>query len=159
MLWLDLLRWAHVLGACVLIGTGAGIAFFMLMAHRTRSPALIAHTAGIVVIADGLFTATAAIAQPITGIFLARGLGWPLSEGWLILSIALYVVIGVFWLPVVYIQIQLRSEARLAVAKGKELSPKYQRLFRLWFACGIPAFASIVVILWLMLMRPALTLW
>lgn len=32
MEWLDLLRLMHVLGACVLIGTGAGIAFFMVMA-------------------------------------------------------------------------------------------------------------------------------
>ncbi|HBS34711.1 MAG TPA: DUF2269 domain-containing protein, partial [Parvularcula sp.] len=29
-------RWLHVIGATVLLGTGAGIAFFMLMAHRTR---------------------------------------------------------------------------------------------------------------------------
>ena len=47
-----ILRWLHVLGACVLIGTGAGIAFFMVMAHRTGRPAVIAHTAGVVVIAD-----------------------------------------------------------------------------------------------------------
>ena len=33
-----LLKLVHVLGAAVLFGTGAGIAFFMLMAHRTREP-------------------------------------------------------------------------------------------------------------------------
>ena len=42
------LRWAHVLGACVLIGTGAGIAFFMLMAHRTGDARVIAAVARIV---------------------------------------------------------------------------------------------------------------
>ena len=31
-----MLRWLHVIGATVLLGTGAGIAFFMVMAHRTR---------------------------------------------------------------------------------------------------------------------------
>ncbi len=40
-----LLKLVHVIGATVLFGTGAGIAFFMLMAHRTRDAALIAHTA------------------------------------------------------------------------------------------------------------------
>ena len=35
MAWIDFLRWAHVIGATVLLGTGAGIAFFMVMAHRT----------------------------------------------------------------------------------------------------------------------------
>jgi len=29
---------AHVIGATALFGTGAGIAFFMVMAHRTRIP-------------------------------------------------------------------------------------------------------------------------
>ena len=96
--WIDVVRLLHVLGACVLIGTGAGIAFFMVMAHRTKDPASIAHTAAIVVIADMLFTATAAIAQPVTGVILALNLGWPLLEGWVAVSLALYVFIGLFWL-------------------------------------------------------------
>ena len=37
--------------------------------------------ARIVVLADWLFTATAAVAQPITGYLLARSAGWSLSEG------------------------------------------------------------------------------
>ncbi len=59
---------AHVIGATVLFGTGAGIAFFMVAAHRTRDPKLIAHVAGTVVVADTLFTATAVILQPVTGV-------------------------------------------------------------------------------------------
>ena len=62
-----LLKVAHILGATVLLGTGAGIAFFMLMAHRTHDPRVVAHTAGVVVIADTLFTATAVVLQPLTG--------------------------------------------------------------------------------------------
>jgi uncharacterized membrane protein len=75
-----LLRWLHFIGACVLFGTGAGIAFFMVMAHRTKDAKLIAHTASVVVLADTIFTATAVIVQPITGWLLARALGWDLSE-------------------------------------------------------------------------------
>ena len=82
MEWVYLLKVAHVLGACVLIGAGAGIAFFMLMAHRTADPSFIARTASGVVVADMLFTATAAIAQPITGYLLMRHLGWSFSDGW-----------------------------------------------------------------------------
>lgn len=100
----DLLRLAHVIGATVLFGTGAGIAFFMVMARRTANPALIAHVSGTVVIADTIFTATAAIIQPVTGYFLARIIGWPLSEGWIALSLCLYVFTGIFWLPVVWIR-------------------------------------------------------
>ena len=37
-----LLKLLHILGAAILFGTGIGIAFFMLMAHRSRDVAAIA---------------------------------------------------------------------------------------------------------------------
>lgn len=154
-----ILRWLHVTGACVLLGTGAGIAFFMLMAHRTGDPRIIAHTAGIVVLADTLFTATAVVAQPVTGAWLAWRLGWRLAEGWVMLSLMLYVLTGLFWLPVVWIQIRLRNLARDAAAAGKALPARYSHLFRIWVLCGFPAFAAVMAILWLMLARPSFTLW
>ena len=156
--WIELLRVAHVLGACVLIGTGSGIAFFMLMANRTTNPSFVAQTASIVVVADMLFTATAAVAQPITGYLLMRHLGWGLSDGWLILSLVLYVFIGLFWLPVVWIQARMRDEARMSAQRGIALSERYNRLYRIWFACGVPAFSAIVVLFWLMVTRPLIAL-
>lgn len=150
----EILRFVHVIGATVLFGTGAGIAFFMLMAHRTGNPSHIAHVAGTVVIADTVFTATAAILQPITGAWLAHEIGWDLTSGWVLLSLILYVVVGFFWLPVVWIQIQLRDMARASAASGTMLPPRYVRLFRIWFACGFPAFLSVMAILWLMLTKP-----
>jgi uncharacterized membrane protein len=148
------LRWLHAIGAAVLLGTGAGIAFFMLMAHRTRDPHIIAHVAGTVVVADFVFTAAAVIAQPLTGAALARLLGWPLDEPWLAASIGLYFLTGLFWLPVVWIQLRLRDLARAAARDRRSLPPEYDRLFRIWFACGFPAFAAVLGIFWLMLMRP-----
>jgi Predicted integral membrane protein (DUF2269) len=52
------LKFLHVLGAAVLLGTGAGIAFFMVMAHRTKDAGTVAGMARTVVLADFLFTAT-----------------------------------------------------------------------------------------------------
>lgn len=153
------LLFIHVVGACVLLGTGAGIAFFMLVSHRSGDPALIAHTAQTVVLADTVFTATAAIFQPITGWLLARELGWSLQEGWLLVSIALYVVVGAFWLPVVWIQIRLLRIASEARDNGTELSAIYHRMFAIWFACGFPAFFSVLGIVWLMLVRPDIGGW
>jgi uncharacterized membrane protein len=152
----DLLLFAHVIGAAVLLGTGAGIAFFMVVSHRSRDPRLIAHVAGIVVLADTVFTATAAILQPITGYFLARQAGWPLTEGWVALSLILYVVVGAFWLPVVWMQIQMRNLAITARDQGTALPDAYHRLYRLWFACGFPAFAAVLGIVWLMLTKPTI---
>lgn len=150
----EILRVLHVIGATVLLGTGAGIAFFMVISNRSGDPRLIAHVAGIVVLADTVFTATAAILQPITGYLLARETGWPLLSGWVALSLALYVFVRLFWLPVVWMQIRLRDMARLAAAQGGPLPEAYHRLYRWWFAFGFPAFAAVLAILSLMLAKP-----
>lgn len=153
MSW-EILRFLHVTGATVLLGTGAGIAFFMVISARSGDPRLIAHVAGIVVLADTVFTATAAILQPVTGYLLAREAGWPLLSGWVGLSLALYVFVGLFWLPVVWMQIRLRDMALAAASAGLPLPAAWHRLYRWWFAFGFPAFAAVLAIVWLMLTRP-----
>jgi uncharacterized membrane protein len=150
------LKFLHVIGAAVLLGTGAGIAFFMLLAHRTGQAATIAAVARMVVVADFIFTATAVVTQPITGIALAWHVGYSLWEGWIVLSIVLYIVTGAFWLPVVWMQMRMGQLADLAAAEGSPLPDSYHQLFWLWFAFGFPAFASVVAIFWLMITRPVL---
>ena len=150
------LKFLHVLGATVLLGTGTGIAFFMLMAHLSRDAMFVARTAGVVVLADMLFTATAVVAQPLTGYLLTRELGVSLTEPWLATSLVLYAAAGLFWLPVVWMQARMRDLARDAAAAGAALPFAYHRLFRLWFAFGIPGFGSVLAILWLMIDKPSL---
>lgn len=152
----SVLLFLHVLGATVLLGTGAGIAFFMVVAHRTGSPPIIAHVASTVVLADVFFTATAVALQPVTGVALALKTGWPLGEGWIFYSIVLYLVAGAFWLPVVFMQMKMRNLARLAAAAGAPLQSQYFALYRMWFAFGFPAFAAVLSIIWLMLTKPDL---
>lgn len=153
----ELVKWLHVLGAAVLFGTGAGIAFFMLLAHRTRDPHLISHVARSVVIADAVFTATAVVAQPLTGLALAYLQNWRLDESWIVASIGLYVFTGLCWLPVVWIQSRMRRIAETAARGRTDLPDNYFRLFRVWFALGWPAFAAVLAIFWLMIAKP--TLW
>lgn len=149
-----MLSWLHVIGAAVLLGTGAGIAFFMVMAHRTRDPTLIAHTAAVVVIADYLFTATAVILQPITGALLVEAVGWGWGQRWIWMSIVLYALTGALWLPVVWMQTRMRDLAREAARRSVPLPDEYFTLYRRWFACGVPAFAFVLIIVWLMLAKP-----
>jgi uncharacterized membrane protein len=149
-----LVKYLHVLGAIVILGTGTGIAFFMLMAHRTGDAAFIARTASVVVIADMLFTLSAVIAQPITGGLLMMLSNTSFGERWLLTSLGLYAVAGLFWVHVVVMQIEMRDLARAAAEKQHALPPRYFALFRRWFAFGIPGFGSVMAILWLMIAKP-----
>jgi uncharacterized membrane protein len=149
-----LIKYLHVLGAIVILGTGGGIAFFLLMAHRSREPAFIARTAATVVIADLLFTLTAVILQPITGGLLMTLTAVPITEHWVLVSLALYAVAGLFWVPVIFMQIEMRDLASGAETTGQGLPPRYFVLFRRWFWFGIPGFGSVVTILWLMIAKP-----
>jgi uncharacterized membrane protein len=151
-----LLKLAHILGAAILFGTGIGIAWFMLMAHRSRDVVAIAHTARIVVIADMVFTASAVVVQPITGVALAHVAGYSLTDSWIVASAALYIFVGLFWLPVLWFQKRMRDLALSALRSGGALPSAYDRLFRIWFVFGWPAFLAMIAIFWLMIARPQL---
>ena len=150
-----LLKLVHVLSAAVLFGTGAGIAFFMVRARRSRDPAIAAAVGRMVVLADFLFTATAVVVQPASGIALLRLQGYAWNEPWLLVSYALYGLIGMCWLPVVWIQQRMTRLAEAAAAAREPLPATYDRLYRLWFILGWPAFLGVLAVYALMIVRPA----
>jgi len=149
-----IVKMIHILSGAVLFGTGAGIAFFMLRAHASRDAATVAAVARIVVLADFVFTATAVVVQPISGLILISLQGYSLTEPWLMAAYGLYALTGLCWLPVVAIQLRLGRLAEAAVQDGTELSADYHRLYRLWFLLGWPAFAAVLGIYWLMVAKP-----
>lgn len=144
----------HVLGAAILFGTGLGIAYFQWMANRTGEPRSVLAVARIVVVADFVFTASAAVLQPVTGALLAAEAGYSIGEPWIGISIALYVLIGACWLPVVWLQLRMRDLAAAAVATGAPLSEAYHRLHWRWLLLGWPAFLAMLAIFALMVAKP-----
>jgi len=149
-----MLKWLHVIGATALLGTGAGIAYFLARAHGTKDARQIAAVASDVVRADLWFTATAVVLQPVTGYLLMAQRGWTFAPLWLRGSIILYVLIGCCWLPVLWLQWQMRDMARAAAVGERPLPPRYFIFYRCWFLLGWPAFAGVLAILWLMIARP-----
>ena len=154
----NILKWTHILSAFLLFGTGLGSAFYKWMADRSGNIEAQTITAKHVVLADFLFTTPSAIYQPLSGYFLLQQLGIPLSEPWVVLSFVLYMVAGLCWLPVVWLQILMRDLALEALNKGQMLSHEYNRLARIWFWLGWTAFISIILAVWLMVAKPDLTL-
>ena len=151
-----LLKYAHILSSTLLFGTGLGTAFHGFLAFRTKDPRVVAAVGRSVVLADWLFTAPSVVIQPMTGLAMARLASVPLTQGWLALSIALYILVGACWLPVVWLQIQLRRIAEACLKTGDPLPPLYFRYLRLWFILGWPAFTTVLAIFYLMVFKPDL---
>ncbi len=150
------LKTIHIISSVLLVGTGLGSAFYLFFANRSGSVAAQAVVGRLVVRADWWFTTPAVVVQPLSGIALAHMAGWPLSTPWLAVSIALYLLAGACWLPVVAIQIRMARMAQAAHATGTPLPPQYTRLQRWWEGLGYPAFIAMAVVFVLMVNKPAL---
>jgi uncharacterized membrane protein len=148
------LKFIHVLSAFFLFGTGVGSAFYMYRADRQGELHAIHFAAKNVVLADWIFTTPTVILMPITGFAMAYLAGYPVTQLWIVGSLALYILAGACWLPVVYLQIRMRDIAAEALARGTALPPLYHRYMHLWFWLGVPAFAAMVIIVHLMIFKP-----
>ncbi len=144
----------HVISATILFGTGLGIAFFMWRSRHTKDLHEKLFAVRTTVMADYLFTAPAAVAQPLTGFWLAWIGRYDLTDRWLTATYAIYVVAGLCWLPVVYIQIALKQMIAHSLSSGEALPRRYYRLFHIWFLLGWPAFIGLVIVFFLMVMKP-----
>jgi uncharacterized membrane protein len=147
-------KWLHILSATLLFGTGLGSAFYKFMTDRSGNLPAIAQTNRLVVLADWLFTTPTIILQPVTGVWMVLLAGIPLTRGWLLAAIALYVLAGLCWLPVVYLQIRMRDMADIAVERNQPLGSAYAHLALRWFWLGVPAFVSLLVVYYLMVFKP-----
>jgi len=147
-------KWIHVLSSVLLVGTGFGTAFFMFFANRSGNVQAIAVVTRLVVRADAWFTAPAAIVQPTTGLLLAHWAGWPLSTPWIALALALFALAGACWLPVLWLQWRMAALARAAATESTPLPPLYWRCARRWEALGVPAFAAMLAVFYLMVAKP-----
>ena len=150
-----LVKWAHVVGAAIVFGTGLGTAFHFWIAQKREGTAAVAAAARSTVLADWLFTLPAVILQPITGLILASMAGYPLASTWIVAALALYLVAGACWVPVVFIQMRLRAIAEDCTRSGAPLTPEFTRLVRYWIFLGWPAFIALAIVFWLMIARPA----
>ena len=144
-LWIKLV---HILSASVLFGTGMGTAFFMFKAHLSKNDEAIAVTTRNVVMADWVFTTPAVVIQLVTGLWLTDKLNISFTSTWFIAVIGLYILIGICWIPVVWIQIRIRD-----LIAGGANRDDYRKLMRMWIALGVPAFASILILFFLMVAK------
>lgn len=151
-----MLKWVHILSATLMFGTGLGTAFYKWTTDRSGDVRSIAVVMERVVLADWLFTTPTAIIQPITGLWMVHLAGWPLTQGWAMWAIGLYMLAGVCWIPVVFQQIEMLRLSRIASQQGVALPQRYWHLCRYWIWLGVIAFSAMMAVYGLMVFKPAL---
>ena len=144
------IKYWHIISAILLFGTGFGSAFYKWMADQSGNIQHIAITNRHVVLADWIFTTPTIIIQPLTGWWLASLSGLPLSTPWIATSLGLYILAGLCWIPVVYLQIAMQKMAQQALSSATHLPKRYWTYTRLWLSLGIPAFGAMMIIVLLM---------
>jgi uncharacterized membrane protein len=149
-----IVKWLHVLSATLLFGTGVGTAWYILFASLSRDARAAAVVMRHGVRADWLFTASTVVLQPLTGWYLVERMQLPLSTPWLAWSIGLFALAVACWLPVVWLQLQLRDLAQQAVLHDQPLPPRYFRLLAVWTALGVPAALALLAVFFLMVAKP-----
>jgi len=149
-----IVKTAHILSSTILFGTGIGIAFFMFRSHFTNDLQEKLYATRNTVLADYIFTFPAVIIQPLTGFWLIWQSGYDWTSLWLVTTYVLYIIAGICWLPVVWIQIQLKEMILHCIEHDAELPTQYSHYFKLWFILGWPAFVSLIAIFFLMVMKP-----
>lgn len=149
-----LVKYLHILSATLLFGTGLGTAFYLFVVNRGGNVQAIASVSRWVVIADTLFTTPTVFAQPWTGLWMAQQAGWGWQTPWVLASLGLFLLAGICWLPVVWLQIRMRDMAAAAVRLETPLPPLYWRYERCWIWLGVPAFAGLLAVYWLMVAKP-----
>lgn len=150
-----LYKYLHILSSVVLVGVGFGSAFYMWSTLRSRNLDAIVTVSRIVVLADWIFTTPAVLIQPLTGYLMMKTVGFSFSMFWLKLTLALYVLSGACWLPVVWLQLRLRAMALAAQQQKTELPTLFWRYAWWWEVLGYPAFLAMLAIYWLMVFKPS----
>lgn len=152
-----IVKWLHILSSVLMVGTGFGSAFYMFFANRSGSVAAQAVVSRLVVRADWWFTTPAVIVQPLSGLWLVQQAGWSLSSPWLMLTLSLYALAGICWVPVVLLQLDMARMAQTAAAEQTALPAAYWQKAAMWERLGYPAFLAMLGVYFLMVYKP--TLW
>ncbi|CAA6808032.1 MAG: Membrane protein [uncultured Sulfurovum sp.] len=150
----DLLLFTHIASVILLLGVGAGSAFYKFMADRSGNLEVIVHTNKMVVLADWLFITPSAILQPLTGVLLMNMLNISIWTPWLLASIILYIFAGVLWLVAVYLQIRMKDMALEVQRKEETLGKEYFLFVKYWVILGIFSFLAMASVFVLMVFKP-----
>jgi uncharacterized membrane protein len=151
------IKFAHLIAAALMLGTWLALAIFVVLAHRSDNPSVVALIFQFVVRVEITVVAAAFALEPLSGFPLAWSIGLaPLNELWIDISLVIYLAVLACWLMAVRTEIRIRRLTREAALNAALLGPPYRRLFRLWCALAGPILIGMTTVFALMVWQPRL---
>ncbi|WP_226801547.1 DUF2269 family protein [Alkalilimnicola sp. S0819] len=148
------LKLLHLLAAVVMFGAGLTTAFFMLQADRAGDAAHMAATARAVVRAERLLIVPAVLLLLLSGMSLAELRGLPRDTPWLVASVVVFSLVGLIWLPVMWLQGRAARLAEACAAQGQPLPARFRRYMIWWYRLRWPESLGALLIFALMVFQP-----
>lgn len=146
-------KWIHVLSSVLMVGTGFGSAVYLFFANRWGDLKTKQFVTRMVVFCDWIFTTPAVVIQPLSGLWLMSQTGWDFTTSWILSALIVYGIVGMAWLPVVWIQIRMKQLVNVAVESNTELDGRYRLLQRWWEGLGYIGFGGALVIFYIMVAK------
>ena len=150
------IKLVHVLSAALLIGVGAGTAFFLWYTHRSGEIGAIRIATRAALLVEWWIIVPTVVLQPLTGFWMLDVDGQALQQPWTVAALLLFSVAGVVWVPAVALKIRMHNFARAAAERRLPLPPEFHRWMHWWLALWWTIFLLTLAILALMVFRPSL---
>lgn len=149
-----LLKTLHTLLAAVLFGAALAGVCLAWRASHSREPQVVEVLFSNLIRLEVWLIAPAALLLPLGGLVLAKVAGWPLDQRWLLWSVGLYVLAGLCWLPLLWLQVRIRNQARRAFHDGALLAPETVGQLALRLKLSGLALVILLAIFALMVVKP-----
>jgi len=148
------IKFVHMIAMAAMFGTWLALALFSIFARRSNNTSVVALTALFVFRVEMMVMIPAVALQPLAGFLLAAAIGASATELWLEASSAVFVVVLLVWLFIVFVEYRIRAVSQEAALASAPLPDSYRQLFRLWSALTALGFAGMIAIMALMIWQP-----
>jgi uncharacterized membrane protein len=145
------LKWIHVLTAIVALG--ANITYIIWLTQANKSPDSLLFTLRTIKILDDRIANPAYVLSLLTGLGMVFVSGWSLTASWLLLSSVLYTLVVIIGLGGYS---RTLNQQILVVESGGAFSVDYAALSRRGQVLGLIIIALVVIIVYLMVVKPPL---
>lgn len=150
MWWYSALKWLHIMAAVTAVGANLTYRFWIRQAEQ--EPANLAFVLARIRLIDRRVANPGYLLSLVTGLNMALTLRLPLTTPWLLWALVLYVLAAL--LGVLAYAPVTRRQRELLASEGFE-SPRYVKTSRLARVLGMLVTADVVLIVFLMVVKPA----